>query len=288
MLHTLGPEHITLDGARFLPQVLSPLVAAAERGDPLEPVVTSIVRILGFDSFMYGTSLSPRPGQEAMSYVFTTLPKQWVARYDERAYIEVDPRVLYTFDSAMPFFWDQDSERGQSAATNDFLDDALAHGVGSGIAFAIHAAAGHVVVAFNSEQPRIDDLRRFEIARNLGDLYLLGIYFHETFMKTVVQRGLPPRSRGAPLSPQEKRCLSYSAHGYTSKQIAAKLGISERTVELHFSHARAKLGVANRQEAIAMAMAEGIVHRGDCPGPARRSGGVASARAMRGTEPCPG
>ena len=267
MLQSLAPGGITLDGARFLPQVLSPLIAAGERGDPLEPVVSAIVRMFGFDTFLYGASLSVRPGQEAISYVFTTTPRDWMARYDQRAYIEVDPRVLYSFESAMPYIWDQESERGKSAATDAFLDDAAAHGVASGVAFAIHAAPqGHVLIAYNSAQGEITDLRRFEIARNLGDMYLLGIYFHEVFMKTVIARGLPPRFQGAPLSPQEKRCLLYSAHGYTSRYIASALGISERTVELHFSHLRSKLDVANRQEAVAKAIAEGIIRREELPG----------------------
>ena len=262
MLQSLAPGGVMLEGARFLPQVLTPLIGAAERGEPLEPVVSAIVRMFGFDTFVYGASLSVRPGQEAIGYIFTTAPRDWVARYDQRAYIEVDPRVLYSFDSAMPFVWDQASERGKSAATDAFLDDAAAHGVASGVAFAIHATPqGQVLVGFNSAQREISDLRRFEIARNLGDMYLLGIYFHEVFMKTVIARGLPPRFQGAPLSPREKRCLLFSAHGYTSRYIAAALGISERTVELHFSHVRSKLDVANRQEAVAKAIAEGIIRR---------------------------
>ena len=266
MLQSLAPGGVTLDGVRFLPQLLSPMIAAGERGEPLEPIVSAIVRMFGFDTFLYGASLSVRPGQEAISYVFTTTPRDWMARYDQRAYIEVDPRVLYSFESAMPYIWDQESERGKSAATNAFLDDAAAHGVASGVAFAIHAASqGHVLIAYNSAQGEITDLRRFEIARNLGDMYLLGIYFHELFMKTVIARGLPPRFQGAPLSAQEKRCLLYSAHGYTSRYIAAALGISERTVELHFSHLRSKLDVANRQEAVAKAIGEGIIRRGPLP-----------------------
>ena len=35
-------------------------------------------------------------------------------------------------------------------------------------------------------------------------MVLLGVYFHEMFMKTVVERRLPPKSQGAPLSVQEK------------------------------------------------------------------------------------
>ena len=103
MLHCFEPGKVTLEGTRFLPAVLSPLIDAAQRGDPLEPVITSLTRMFGFETFLYGTSLSPRPGQEAVSYVFTTMPRQWVLRYDECGYTEVDPRVLYSFDSAIPF-----------------------------------------------------------------------------------------------------------------------------------------------------------------------------------------
>ena len=128
------------------------------------------------------------------------------------------------------------------------------------------ASGGHVAVAFNSAKPEIDELRRFEIARNLGDMFLLGVYYHEIFMKMVIARGLPPQSQGAPLSPQEKKCLMFAAHGFTSRHIAQELGISERMVELHFSHLRSKLGVANRQEAVAKGIAEGIIRRGQLPG----------------------
>jgi Bacterial regulatory proteins, luxR family len=83
---------------------------------------------------------------------------------------------------------------------------------------------------FDPARPEIDDLRRFEISRNIGDMVLLGVYFHELFMKTVVERRLRPKSQGAPLSAQEKRCLTFAAHGYTSRRIANALGISERRV----------------------------------------------------------
>src|SRR5437867_12673611 len=101
MLRSLGPGKLALDGMRFLPPILSPLIDAAKRGQPLEPIVAGIVRMFGFDTFMYATSLSLRRGQEAISYVFTTLPREWVVRYDQQAYIEVDPRVVDSVERAL-------------------------------------------------------------------------------------------------------------------------------------------------------------------------------------------
>jgi DNA-binding CsgD family transcriptional regulator len=284
MLETMDPGRLRLESTRFLPRVLSPLVSAAGRGEPLQPVVEAIVRVLGFDSFMYATSLCTRPGSEEKAYVFTTLPREWVVRYGQRAYIEVDPRIRHIYENAMPLIWDQRSERGKDDATDSFLDDAAAHGVASGVAIAIYSACeGHVTVAYNSAKPEIDELRGFEISRNLPDLCMLGIYFHELFMKTVIERGVPPASQGAPLSQQETKCLKFAAHGFATRHIAAELHISERTVELHFAHLRSKLGVANRQEAIAKAMSLGLIRRGQLPELESPDDKVLHLRKARGT-----
>jgi DNA-binding CsgD family transcriptional regulator len=48
----------------------------------------------------------------------------------------------------------------------------------------------------------------------------------------------------------------------TSPDIGMKLGITERTVNFHFSNLFSKLGVLNRNEAIAKATAQGIVRPG--------------------------
>ena len=46
----------------------------------------------------------------------------------------------------------------------------------------------------------------------------------------------------------------------TTEDIAIKLEIKSRTVQFHFDSIRTKLGAANRQEAIALAVQSGVVH----------------------------
>ena len=116
-----------------------------------------------------------------------------------------------------------------------------------------------IVVALNSANPIIDDRRGAEIARRLGDIVLLGTYFHELFCKGVVARDIPPASRGAALSPRQCECLVLAAHGLTTEDIAMKLGISIRTAQFHFDGIRSKLGAANRQEAVAIAIGKGVI-----------------------------
>jgi DNA-binding CsgD family transcriptional regulator len=61
------------------------------------------------------------------------------------------------------------------------------------------------------------------------------------------------------LTIRERQCLSLTASGLVAKQIAAELGISEKTVELHLARSRHKLGARTTAQAIAINMAMAIV-----------------------------
>lgn len=241
------------------PALLKPLVDAAQGGADLVPVVEGLVKRLGFDSFLCGLSTSPRPDREANLYVFTTLPREWARRYDEQAYVEVDPRVQMTFDHSTMMIWSGEDFRRRSARLDAFLDDAARFGVRSGACFTTHDARAQVVmIAFNSAKPRLSDAERSAVAANVGDLYAFGTYFCELFRRSIVDRGLPSRLSGAALTRREIEVLKLVARGLTADDIALKLDITARTVRFHVDAARTKMGAANREEAIALAVREGL------------------------------
>jgi DNA-binding CsgD family transcriptional regulator len=272
MLTPLRLMPIRVDRSKYLPPLLLELIGAAERGGDLVPAVQAVVRKLDFDGFMYATaSYHLRPNNDERIYVFTTLPTPWVMRYDQQAYVECDPRVLYSFESALPLVWDQVSERGKSARTDAFLLDAAAHGVGSGIAFPVYAGyPARTLVALNFAAPVIDEARRAHIAATLGDIVLFGQYFHELFVWGVIEKGIAPQFEGAPLSARERQCLQLAANGMTGAEIGFKLGIAERTVTFHFANLVSKLGVLNRHEAIAKSIAQGLIRIGAPQGANRK------------------
>src|SRR5450631_2461134 len=170
MLQPFQLAPVTIDRSRYLPAMLAPLVEAAERGQHLLPALTDIVHGFGFDTFMYAFSgHTPKPANDSKMYVFTTCTREWVIRYDQRAYVECDPRVRCSFESCLPFIWDQASERGKSPQIDAFLDDALSYNVASGVSFALHVVLpARTLFSLNSSQPIISDARREEIARDLG------------------------------------------------------------------------------------------------------------------------
>ncbi len=61
------------------------------------------------------------------------------------------------------------------------------------------------------------------------------------------------------LSDREMDVLRLAAHGMRTREIAAELSVSTRTVESHFTSIYNKLGVTNRTEAVLYAAAHGWV-----------------------------
>ena len=211
---------------------------------------------------MYGASATPKPDNKGKTYVYTTNPLEWVRHYERMGYIEVDPRIILTCKSAIPLIWDQKKLRGHDDTSDAFLDDALRFGIASGVSFMFHGPHNsHVIVTLDSAIKENDDIRLQSITRNLPDILMFGHYFHEIFMRSLTRLGADPKARGAPLSKRERECLAFAAHGMTTGDIAIKLEIKSRTVQFHFDSIRTKLGAANRQEAIALAVQSGVVSR---------------------------
>lgn len=72
-------------------------------------------------------------------------------------------------------------------------------------------------------------------------------------------RGDTPARSGPSLTPREQMVLERLALGLGNKQIAAQLGIAERTVKFHVSSVFTKLGATNRTEAVTRAAQAGLI-----------------------------
>jgi LuxR family quorum-sensing transcriptional regulator LasR len=258
MLSTLSLEPLTRAATEFIPPIAQPLMEVG-RGESLTAVLQEIVHGLGFDTFLYGVTTTGRPGQDGRSYLWTSQPAEWLRQYDERAYIEIDPRLRSAWNSTAPLLWDRRSFP-DTPSNREFFDAASRHGLRSGVVVALrnprHAPA---LFMLDSPLPALAGDRRRHIVSTLGDIMVLGSYAHEIFLARGTEQAVPAPAQVAPLSAREIECLRLAARGLNLRQIGAQLKIAERTVHYHFGRLLAKLGAANRHEAIAKAAAAGLL-----------------------------
>ncbi len=69
----------------------------------------------------------------------------------------------------------------------------------------------------------------------------------------------PPQYAGHPFSPREHEVLTLVAEGLTNKEIAYRLGISDRTVQFHLNSMFNKTTAQSRTEAVALALKNGWI-----------------------------
>jgi DNA-binding NarL/FixJ family response regulator len=79
-------------------------------------------------------------------------------------------------------------------------------------------------------------------------------------MPSDVATQLASRSISPPLTARERSVVELMARGMRNKEIAAELGISEDTVEVHARNMFSKLNVNDRTAAVTVALRRGIIH----------------------------
>jgi len=226
--------------------------------ESLARAVTRVISAWGYTTMLYGTARTAMRGGDQRFHFWTTVPAEWVVEYDKNSYVEIDPRIAYGWDCPPPLVWDSSTGAEDPRITN-FLHRAAEFGIGSGLALYLAEHGHSVLLSLNRPERTLTRQIRAEIQAHIGDALHFAHVFHWMFMRRVVARGVPPAHQGTPLSPREIQCLSHAAHGMTSAEMGMKLGITERTANFHFSNAISKLGVLNRHEAIATAVARGLI-----------------------------
>lgn len=115
----------------------------------------------------------------------------------------------------------------------------------------VRNAPGYFVLAGPQHATELEHLletsaHRLALAAFYADLRLQ-MLFHQQMLASVR------------LSPREKECLELLSTGLKNDRIAAKLGVSEVTVRLHFTNARKKLRTSTREQAVARAAMLGLI-----------------------------
>jgi LuxR family quorum-sensing system transcriptional regulator SolR len=242
-----------------LPPSVANLLPPLAPGVRKEQAIGSFVRSMGFDSLMWGMSLTPHPHRYSQTYYWTDAAAEWVRAYDENDYLQIDPRLTQFRLRLMPIVWDRHCCSGEPRCAS-FLDHAAEYGIGSGVVVPLRDQLHRsIIVAFNSTARDVTEPRSLEIDRLLGAIVLLASYLHEFFAAHIPLRQPPTASKNTRLSAREAQCLQLAARGLTSADIGFKLGLTARTVNFHISNIMTKLAAANRGEAIATAIGRHLI-----------------------------
>jgi two-component system NarL family response regulator len=86
------------------------------------------------------------------------------------------------------------------------------------------------------------------------------VYAGNQPIRPEVEALLAKRAAGSTLTNREIEVIDLIAQGMRNKEIAATLGISEETAQVHVKHILAKLKVKDRSAAITVALRRGIIH----------------------------
>ncbi len=245
--------------AMLVPSIVEPLHHAARNGGDLTAAVQRATVQLGFDSFLYGVGATSHPDQESRIYTWTSAPREWVACYEQNAFYELDPRIDRMRTSQSPELWDRTSFP-DTASNRRFLISAASFGIRSGLIVGINRPTRTwAMFTLNSSVPTLVGETGQRYSGAIGQALVLATHVHELFLAQVLEKCIPPPTVGKPLSGREREVLQLAAKGMSTGQIAAMLAISERTVHYYVGNLLSKLDAANRREAIAKAMATGLI-----------------------------
>ncbi|MBT8412177.1 MAG: LuxR family transcriptional regulator [Octadecabacter sp.] len=197
-----------------------------------------------------------------------TYETAWVQHYIEKDYLRIDPVVIGCFQRFHPVDWK--ALDWSSKAAIAFRAEAIAAGVGNqGYSVPIRGPRGQFAL-FSLSDTTDDASWAAFTEKNRRDLILVAHSFNQKALELETRR-LPEPSK--PLSGREIDALTFLAMGYSRGQVADMLSISEHTLRAYVESARFKLGATNTMQAVARAVAEGMIVVGG------------AARAARGNWP---
>lgn len=204
----------------------------------------------GFDKLIY---IDAKPATLTM---LTTMPTEWVARYQDLGYAQIDPFLSKCCTSFRPVSTGvayADRHKGLTKAQKTLICEASEFGIRAGFSSTLRLPGAGGIAGWNIGSslsgPEVDALR----AEREDMLRLAALHVHNALI--CMQNGRTVQK----LSPRERECLVLLSQGQRTKDIARTLRLSPAAVELYLRNSRSKLGVATREQAVATAIAQGLL-----------------------------
>lgn len=230
---------------------------AARTVEDIHAICVRICQDYGYDHFNYGARLPTSFVEPA--YVFVSgYPTQWWERYKEKDYLHADPLIAHCSSRLVPVTWRAPHilEAARGGAARRMMYEARECGLLDGVSLPVHGQGGEAAMltfATRLRPPRSTAL----IQATLPVLHLLAAHMHEAVRRITFED--QTQLKRISLTARERECLLHLADGRGTAETAALLKCAERTVTYHLDNARTKLGVYTRAQAVARAIAWGLI-----------------------------
>ena len=219
--------------------------------DVVWSAATAYFAELGIDGLMYA---DVRPNSQTIK---TSLKSDWTEHYAAQDYVEIDPFFSYCCNSyaAMDIGPDCVPDHDyMSVKEKQFIADVSDTGMIAGFAspIRIKSRQGLTGWSFLSSHGRdlVDKLRR----EQEYEMRLIGSIVHQQLSE---QNSSSRSTRD--LTRREIEALQWTAQGLRTAMIADKMNLRTVTVEFHLRNAREKLEAKTRDQAVALALVQGII-----------------------------
>jgi DNA-binding CsgD family transcriptional regulator len=209
---------------------------------------------IGVDHIAYVRMGSKKSLEASLFASYVTYSKEWQRRYFLKQYFLTDPILRYGMNTSLDHFDWEDVDEG-SPAIKDFFLDAAKHKVGSnGISILVrNRRNSYAIVSFTSDMTK-EDWQKFK-SINLGQLHHASALIDSAAMTGTKL----PEVSDVNLSQREEQCLIWAARGKTYEEIGEITTLSYYSVRSHLDIARHKLHGTNLTNAVAIALAQGVI-----------------------------
>ncbi len=210
----------------------------------LADVFSRCIAAYGYTASACGAFHFAAEKDDKFKFYFRNWPEQWAALYNQRNFAPDDFTIsearrksgVYSWRTAM-------ADRQLSPKEKVFWEAMSEFGWTDGLSIPIHGPGGQL--AFVTMAGSSEPLTPIARAR-LQFFALLAHARARTLLQVDPERG--PRNL---LTPRELECLRKVGAGKSDRAIGEELGIARTTVKYHLEHARQKLGVRTRAQALA-------------------------------------
>ena len=216
---------------------------------------TAFFKSIGSNNFAYILLRPPNNMKFKGDYILSDYPDEWVSRYIERNYRLYDPVTKTYGQSRLPFFWGgRTSVERLPKAERAILHEARAFHLMEG--YAVPTAGpecdfGGLCMSVDAEGAAAE-----LVAENTERIQLFAAQFHAAAIRILTGRDA---SKTLSLTAREREVLSWAAEGYSSEATAERLGLTAPTVNYHIANFCRKLGAANKVQAVALAVRQGLI-----------------------------